>query len=145
MRFLHRKRRAFPLELPMTSMIDVVFLLIVYFMVSASFAANERELASIIRLQKKGSASELDSAVIDILPESDGWIFRLGGRRIVSPDELAELLQAFENKEEGAFVRVHDDVPFDVAATVIQTCKDSGFTAVAYIPISARNPGGVAP
>jgi len=53
----------------------------------------------------------------------------------MSGDELENVLRAFPNKLDGAFVRVSDRAPFRMAATAIQACKDADFVAVSYVPM----------
>lgn len=135
----HKNARS-PLDLPMTSMIDVVFLLLIFFMATTSVVKTERELDSGIQVQKQSSgkkATDWEPAIIDIVPAGGTFVFRLGSREVVTADELIEILRPFPNKEDGAFVRVHDDVPFDLPAAAIQACKTAGFSAVAYVPYTA--------
>ena len=127
------------LDLPLTSMIDVVFLLLIYFLVTTSLIEAERELDSGIKVQRAAptSAADLAPAIIDIVRAGPGHVYRLGGRDITSPAELRTVLAQFENKIDGAFVRVADDAPFDMPATAIQACKDARFLSVSYVPLPA--------
>ena len=126
------------LDLPLTSMIDVVFLLLIYFLVTASLIQEERELDSGIKVQRAAPrAADLAPAVIDIVRGGPGHIYRLGGREFTSAVELRSVLNQFENKVDGAFVRVDDGAPFDMAASAIQACKDARFLSVSYVPIPA--------
>ncbi len=127
------------LDLPLTSMIDVVFLLLIYFLVTTSLIEEERELDSGIKVQRSSAqrAADLAPAVIDVTRGGSGFVYRIGGREITSAAELRSVLTQFENKIDGAFVRVDDDAPFDMAATAIQACKDSRFLSVSYVPLAA--------
>jgi len=125
------------IELSMTSMIDVVFLLLIFFMVTASFVKTERDLDSAIKVNKKSSAaaSDLEPAIVEVVRSGSGVVFRVGSREMTSQEELTSVLRGFPNKLDGAFVRVSDDAPFRWAAAAIQACKDAGFVAVSYIPM----------
>ena len=127
------------LDLPLTSMIDVVFLLLIYFLVTTSLIETERELDSGIKVQRATATRvrDLAPAIVDIVRGSSGFVYRLGGREITSAAELRTILSQFENKTDGAFVRVSDDAPFDMAATAVQACKDSRFLSVSYVPLPA--------
>ncbi|HUE69641.1 MAG TPA: biopolymer transporter ExbD [Pirellulaceae bacterium] len=127
------------LDLPLTSMIDVVFLLLIYFIVTSSLIETERELDPGIKVQRATptSAADLAPAVVDVVRGGPGFVYRLGGREITSAAELRSVLTQFENKIDGAFVRVDDDAPFDMAAIAIQACKDARFLTVSYVPLSA--------
>ena len=123
--------------LSMTSMIDVVFLLLIFFMTTASFVKTERDLDSAIKVSEKSTAqaSDLEPAIVEIVPGGTGFVFRVGSRDLTSDVELTSVLRAFPNKLDGAFVRVSDGAPFQMAAEAIQACKDADFTLVSYVPM----------
>jgi biopolymer transport protein ExbD len=125
------------IALSMTSMIDVVFLLLIFFMTTASFVKTERDLDSTIKVDEKSAAeaSDLEPAIVEIVPGGSGFIFRVGSRELTSREELTDVLRAFPNKLDGAFVRVSGGAPFRMAAAAIQACKDADFVAVSYVPM----------
>ena len=125
------------ITLSMTSMIDVVFLLLIFFMTTASFVKTERDLDSAIKVNEKSSseASDMEPAIVEIVPGGGGFVYRVGGRELLSEEELEEVLHAFSNKLDGAFVQVSDDAPFRMAAAAIQACKNADFRAVSYVPV----------
>ena len=122
----------------MTSMIDVVFLLLIFFMTTASFVKTERNLDPNIKVNRKSasqSQSDLEPAIVEVTQGVTGFVYKLGGREITTVDELTSVLRQFDNKLDGAFVRVSDEAPLRMAAAAIQACKTAGFTGVSYIPI----------
>jgi biopolymer transport protein ExbD len=139
MRLTSRKlERGRKIELTMTSMIDVVFLLLIFFMTTSSFVRTERNLESAIKDQQKAAssaASDLEPAVVELVPSGGRFVYRVGSRELVAASELTDLLRQFPNKVDGAFVRVSDGAPFSMAAAAVQACKDADFTAVAYVPL----------
>ena len=121
----------------MTPMIDVVFLLLIFFMLTSASLKPETQLDSAIKLRQKSAAtaaSDLEPAIIELVRSGDAAIFRIGNREIATQDELTKVLRQFPNKLDGAFVRVPDDVAFRWAAAAIQACKSADFTTVSYIP-----------
>ncbi len=74
MKLTSRKVRSRSLELNMTSMIDVVFLLLIFFMVTASFVTTERNLDSAIKVNKQSAAANtfLEPAIVEIVPGQSG-------------------------------------------------------------------------
>jgi biopolymer transport protein ExbD len=132
----HKPQRESQPELPMTSMIDVVFLLLIFFMTTSAFVKTERELDSGIKVNRAaGSALEdFDPAVIDVVAADTGYVFRIGSRDISTQQELTRVLRQFPNRD-AAFVRVSDEVPFDLAAAAIQACKSARFVTVSYVPL----------
>ena len=131
------RRRPTRIELSMTSMIDVVFLLLIFFLVTTTFVRPERQLLSNLH-RDSGSApqqaSDLQPAVITITRDGDRVVFQLGAIRTERLTELRSPLEQFDNKQDGAFVRVANGVPFEAAAQAIGLCRGSGFVSVAYVP-----------
>lgn len=138
MKLSNRQRRETKLELSMTSMIDVVFLLLIFFLVTTTFIRPEKRLLSAIEdreQQAVESDSELEPAIVDVMRVDGRVVFRIGAVTSTDLGKIKPVLESFGNKDEGAFVRVADDVPFDFAARAIGCCKSSGFVNVSYIPL----------
>jgi biopolymer transport protein ExbD len=138
MRLSHRHvNRETRLELQLTPMIDVVFQLLIFFLVTLSLSQTERNLDSGIRTATAASrTSELEPAVVEIVRSGERFVFRVGARELTDLAELTELLEQFPNKvETGAFVRVPDEAPYERAATAIQAAKSAGFIGVSYVPL----------
>ena len=126
------------LELSMTSMIDVVFLLLIFFLVTTTFVKAERQLRPAIQVQEQTQESSqqgfLEPAVVHVKRNGNRNFFRLGGREMTTYDELLEVLLVFENKEDGSFVVVDDQASFEMTAAALQACREAGFTSVSYVP-----------
>ena len=131
-----RARRETEIELSMTSMIDVVFLLLIFFMTTASFVKTERNLDSAIKLKEQSNArsSDLEPAIVEVVMSGGRYVYRIGGLELATKDELVNVLRQFPDKLDGAYVRVSDGAPFRMAATAIQACKTAQFNIVAYVP-----------
>ncbi len=137
-RKIDRERK---IELSMTSMIDVVFLLLIFFMVSSSFVKTERQLEPTIKVKKKSvsqAASDMEPAIIEVVRSGNRFVYKIGSLEMTSDEELTEVLERFDNKMDGAFVRVADGVPFRMAAAAIQACKSAKFMTVSYVPLSGN-------
>ena len=122
----------------MTSMIDVVFLLLIFFLVTTTFLRPEKQVKSAIKVieqDARQSRSDLEPAMVDVVLQSEQVIFKLGAIRTNNIAEIRKTLEQFENKSDGAFVRVADDVPFEQAAQAIGACRASGFDSVSYLPL----------
>jgi biopolymer transport protein ExbD len=143
MRLSSRKlEQARQIELSMTSMIDVVFLLLIFFMTTASFVRTERDLDSAIKVNSRSasqSVNDLEPAIIEVVSGGGGFVYKLGTRELTSINELESVLRQFENKVDGAFVRVSDEAPFRMAASAVQACKSVGFATVSYIPLESSS------
>lgn len=122
-------------------MIDVVFLLLIFFMTTSGFVKTERELDPTIQTRRQsggGAAKDLEPALVEVTRGISGFVYKLGGREFKKVEALIELLQKFPNKQEGAFVRVQDDAPFEMAAAAIQAGKTAGFAMVSYLPAEEK-------
>ncbi len=122
----------------MTSMIDVVFLLLIFFLVTSTFVRPEREIQSAIQVKQTEaaqSATNLEPAIVDIILADQRPVFRLGALRSNTIDEIEKVLVGFEHKSEGAFVRVAGNVPYEAAAQAIGACREAGFSNVSYLPL----------
>lgn len=138
MKLSRHKLQTAKLELSMTSMIDVVFLLLIFFMITSSFVHTERDLDPAIRVERASATratSDLQPAIVEIARSESGFVYRLGAREFRSAEDLTEVLRRFDNREDGAFVRVPDEAPFGMAAAAIQACKAARFVPVSYLPI----------
>lgn len=137
MRLTSRKNLGASVELQMTSMIDVTFLLLIFFLVTSAFMPTERDLDPGIKVNKPSAAevtSHVEPAIVDIVQAEGRFVYKLGGREMNTAAELLDVLRKLDNKGEGAFVRTEDAAPFDMAARAIQSCKSAGFINVQYIP-----------
>jgi len=121
--------------LPLTSMIDVVFLLLVYFLVTSSFREPERELDSTVQTEGGGTrSSELQPQIVEIVRASGGGVaYRLGGRVISDRQTLRAVLGSLP-KDPGLAIRSGPDVPIGAIAGVMQDAQSAGFTRRSYVP-----------
>jgi biopolymer transport protein ExbD len=140
MRLSHRtKKRDTKLELQLTPMIDVVFQLLIFFLVTLAVVRTEKNLDSAIQAANPSTVrpSDLEPVVIEIVRPAPGaaWVFKVGSKHFKDLPELSALLAQLPNKiENAAFVRAPDDAPFDLAATAIQAAKGAGYISVHYAP-----------
>lgn len=122
----------------MTSMIDVVFLLLIFFLVTTTFVKAERQLRPAIQVQEQTQESSqqgfLEPAVVHVKRIDNRNFFKLGGREMTTYEELLEVLLVFENKDDGSFVVVDDQASFEMTAAALQACREAGFTSVSYVP-----------
>jgi biopolymer transport protein ExbD len=139
MKLSNRRRGTTQQDNSMTSMIDVVFLLLIFFIVTTTFVRPEREIVSTIKVNEEQSEediSDLEPAIVDVVRQDSQVIFRIGALRTNDLEEVKKLLNGFDNKSDGAFVRVADDVPYEAAAQAIGACKASGFESVSYLSLN---------
>ncbi len=122
----------------MTPMIDVVFLLIIFFLVSSHLAQQEVQLE--LDLPEAGSGQrpaeeEARRVVVNVLPQArpEGRI--MVGGRLLEEAELAEMIR-YENRRVGRplEVRIRADrkVPYRVVEPVMVACAEAGVWKVTF-------------
>ncbi|MEM7623367.1 MAG: biopolymer transporter ExbD [Planctomycetota bacterium] len=125
-------------SLPMTSMIDVVFLLLIFFMVTATFAEQEETLPSALSAEGRSAQEEpLEPQIVRVGPEPGdgdaGAMFVIGSNRVRTKRELTAVLSRLP-KGPGVIVQVADDAPIWAAAAAMQAALDAGFEKRTYAP-----------
>jgi len=118
-------------QLNLTSMIDVLFLLIIFFVVGTEFIKAERQIELQLPQVSKNEALSAapEKKVINIY--RDGQITY--ERQEVSLEQLQSQLKTAREKYLGLGVLVRGDasVPFERVANVLSTCKQAGIQDLA--------------
>ena len=129
------KRRASHLGvLPLTSMIDVVFLLLIYFLVTSNFAQLERDLSSAVQSDGGGArTSQLQPQVIMVEYVDGQVVFTIGARTTTSKSGLVQILEQLP-REPGVAIRASRNAPIGSIATAMQASQDAGFSRRIYVP-----------
>ncbi len=118
-------------------LINVVFLLLIFFLVTSSFAPDEGRIDSALQTEGSGSAtSDLQPQIVSVEWAGQVVVFRVGQRTTTSPQELTSILRQLP-REAGVAVRVSGEVPVGAAATAMQSAPDAGFEHRIYVPAAA--------
>lgn len=121
-----RTRMAMEPTLNLTSMIDVVFLLLIFFMVGAKFTAIDHRID--IKVPEVADQGTLTPAPerrrIEVAP--DGIVYLDGGA--VTVEELTARLRAVrqEYREIGVLVRADSESRYQRVAEVLNSCRLAG-------------------
>lgn len=120
----------------MTGFIDVVFLLLIFFLVTASIAPVEEDIASALASESEagGRSADLQPIIVEIGRAGGRVSYSLGSRSTADRAQLQAWLEPLP-KETGVFVRVLPSAIVDDIASGLRTCKDAGFTKVTYVPV----------
>jgi biopolymer transport protein ExbD len=120
----------------MTSMIDVVFLLLIFFLVTSSFAPDEGRLDSALQTEGGNArVTDLQPQVVSVERQGDVVVYRVGQRVTTSVQELTAVLSQLP-KEAGVAVKVSGDVSVGSAASAMQAAYNAGFEKRSYVPAS---------
>ena len=113
-------------------MIDIVFLLLIFFIVTWQFTRAETELSVSVPTAQEGAdpQRQIGEIVINVL--ADGTI-RVEGTTVDLVqllDKLAEIAQKYENQP----VRIRGDggVPYQRIVEVIDTCQKAGIWNISF-------------
>lgn len=124
-------------RLELTAMIDIIFLLLIYFILSTTYEPPESQLSPALQVQREGAgrAAELTPQIVDVAMIDRTPGFRLGSQVIRDKRELTGILRQLP-KTQGLIVRGADDVQTSWAAAALQSARDAGFVKVTYVPAS---------
>jgi biopolymer transport protein ExbD len=124
-----RDEPVFTIEL--TPMIDVVFLLIIFFLVATTFQRLEREIAVSVPPSETGRSGEgeLEPVVVNVLPVDAGYRVVVGGSA-VTLDQLQALLARRVASEPGtkALVRADGQLRHEQVVEVADACRKAKAT-----------------
>lgn len=120
--------------LQLTSMIDVIFLLLIYFILSSTYTPPESMLAPALQAEKGSSGlNALSPQEVEVTVINSEPIYRVGSRTLRSRAELTALLRALP-KQEGVIIRASGSAKALWAARALQAARDAGFSKVTYAP-----------
>ena len=136
MRIPHRNRSG-KWEFNMTPMIDIVFLLIIFFLVSSHLARQENEMELPLPVAQEGNepATSLGDRVTVNL--THGGQILLGGRPVL-PEELSYRLgvenERAKRRHMRLEVRIRGDrrVPYSQIRPVLSACQTAGIARVSF-------------
>lgn len=125
------KRRNREAQAPdLTPMIDVVFLLLVFFMVSTVFKKSEVALLLNLPNVEEGEAQQSNQKIISIeLSDKD---VAYNGKKI-SFEELGEKLSAITKKDSPIDLRVDKDVRYERVVKVLDELKKNALNNLSLI------------
>ncbi|MEO1483945.1 MAG: biopolymer transporter ExbD [Myxococcota bacterium] len=129
MDFSNPRVRRSPVEVNLTPLIDIVFILLIFFLITSTFVTNEG-----IEVDKPsaGSSEELspsDSIAIGITKEGQ----YIHERTIFSKDELIERLKVYKEERAGATIIIQGDTAAQLGKVVelMDIARQSGYRDIA--------------
>ena len=126
------------MNLSTASMIDVVFLLLIFFLVTTSFRMPTQSLVTPIVSQSVSPdpiASDNVEPVILVLRFQNGSVgYELGSVKTNDIQDIRSVLESMNTKTAPMVVKVGDGIPFQSATTLIALCRSCGHESVAWFP-----------
>ena len=126
MRFSREPEEDFSLDY--TSLIDVVFLLLIFFMVSTQFVTFQKRLEVALPKAKAGKKVKVKKKEVVIEMTANGRLFWNG--RPVSWKGLKERLSQEKEKVKSVVVRADRSLPYGDVVRVMGFCKEAGISEV---------------
>ncbi|WP_300367104.1 biopolymer transporter ExbD [Hydrogenimonas sp.] len=122
-------RRRESLTLDMTPLVDVVFLLLIFFLVTSVFKKDE--LALLLNLpegKEGGKVAEKKEAIIEMGKESLAY-----NNRVVDFDSLDMELGAIRNKDLPVIIRIDEKVEYGRIIKLFDLLKKHGLSNIALV------------
>ena len=132
----HSDSKRAPIRLNLAAMIDVIFLLLIFFLVSTSHSPPESDLAPALQAERvqAGAAADLQPQVLEVRRIEGTPAFVLGQRFTTSREEILAWLAPLP-RDAGIFVKASSELAVEDAAAALQIVRDAGFDRVTYVPI----------
>ncbi|MEQ8850348.1 MAG: biopolymer transporter ExbD [Phycisphaerales bacterium] len=116
-------------RIELTPIIDMVFLLLIFFLVATTFQQTERELSIALPDSEAAGPITMQLREIVINVTNEGAII-VGGRTVGIEDLRAIVTDAVKaNAEQKVSIRGDKDVPYGTVARVLDVCKAAGVDA----------------
>lgn len=128
----HKLNRA---AVNLSSMIDVTFLLLIYFIVTTVFTPPEDLLTPALKVEDGSSISQqdLEPQIVQVELIQQNPAYTIGGHVCHNRKALSEVLQNLPT-DPGLIIKVGSDVPIGFAVAAIQVARDANFEKVTYVP-----------
>ncbi|MFP6604132.1 MAG: biopolymer transporter ExbD [Pirellulaceae bacterium] len=112
--------------LNMTPLIDVVFLLLIFFLVATRFEQEDRELDVVLPSASEAKPMTVAPEELFVNIAKDGKIF-VGGK-VLGEEELLRLLEqtAVNRVGQSVIIRADERVQFSYVAMVMNLCNQAG-------------------
>ncbi|MDR1290731.1 MAG: biopolymer transporter ExbD [Planctomycetaceae bacterium] len=142
MKTVYPNRKKFTLELRMTAMIDVIFLLLIFFVCTANFRPSESLMTTDLSLPgniENNAALEIpdplniDIAIIRITFNGEPQ-WQLAGNECKSIQQLRVLLNELKQIQQDLPVVIDSDpnVPMEHVIDVYDSCRTAGLTKIQF-------------
>lgn len=129
------RSNASPISLPMTGMIDVVFLLLIFFLVTTSFDPPTRSRVTSVITDTNTGTDEMENdppLMLTVYPDGQRIGYQLAGVRTTDEGEICKLLNQIRPSGEPILVKVTGGLPFQSAISAFDLCETCGHPSAAW-------------
>ena len=127
-----RRDQPSPLGFQIAPMVDVLLVLLCFFILTWNFARKEMELDVKVPTAENGGEPSLDINQTVLNLKADGSLVM--NTKAVTYDELFEKMAALSkiNKDYAIILRGDENVPYKYVARVLDVCRGAGIWNVAF-------------
>ena len=127
-------------DIPLTSLVDVVFLLLIFFLVATNFTRRETEHSIVLPNSEAGTSDSRPPARLVVNIRNDGSLV-VNGRLLDDDAELRGMAADFASSRPGrpAVIRADARVPYHAVMRVFGICRAVG---VARVDLPVLDSGG---
>ena len=117
--------------LNLVPLIDVVFLLLIFFLVATTFTKDEVEMNLVLPEARSGAPAETGHLLVINVAESGA--ITVDGREVASLEALRQKLRAAasRNREQEVLIRGDTRVQFGIVARALDACLEASLKRVA--------------
>ena len=127
-----RRAQLSPLGFQIAPMVDVLLVLLCFFILTWNFARKEMELDVKVPSAENGAEANLDVNQTVLNLKADGSLVM--NTKPITYDELFEKMAALSkiNKDYAIILRGDENVPYKYVARVLDVCRGAGIWNVAF-------------
>ena len=141
---LHKRRRSYGCEINLAPLIDIVFLLIIFFMTVSQISRVQVETVNLPEAESGERSKPLLSGRLVVNVHKDGRISVLGRNRSLAAFRalLAEVVRGRNPDDIAVLVRGDRELPWDTAGAILKACAAQGIyrARVAVVRPGEANP-----
>ena len=143
MKFRHKKREK--LDITLISMIDVLFVLLLFFMVSTTFNRNTE--VKVTLPEANGAETEQAPKMVTLSITENGIYFLKGQDGVAHQlvDQQVETLKqellklAEQAKDQPFIINADGKTPHQAVITALEAAGDAGFTHISFAALHSKN------
>lgn len=120
----------------MSSMIDVTFLLLIYFIVTTVLTPPENQLTPALKVEQGVAEkdNDLEPQILGVKMLGSSPAYVIGEQVLRERTQLAALLARLP-RDPGLIIRVENTVTVGFAIAAVQEARNAGFERVTYVPM----------
>ena len=121
----------------MSSMIDVTFLLLIYFIVTTVLTPAENQLTPALKVEQGVAEkdNDLEPQILGVKMLGSAPAYVIGEQVLRERTQLAALLARLP-RDPGLIIRVENTVTVGFAIAAVQEARNAGFERVTYVPMA---------